>query len=49
MALAAEGAREEAVLMAALIVRVDVAMCLTAAAEEVGLGLMRGRTPPIAH
>ena len=49
VALAAEGAREEAVLMAALIVRVDVAMCLTAAAEEVGLGLMRGRTPPIAH
>ena len=35
--------------MAALIVRVDVAMCLTAAAEEVGLGLLRGRTSLIAH
>ena len=49
VALAAEGSREEAVLMAALIVRVDVAMCLTAVAEEVGLGLMRGQTPRIAH
>jgi hypothetical protein len=49
VALAAEGAREEAVLMAALLVRVDVALCLTAVAEEVGLGLMRSRTPPIAH
>ncbi|HVH02878.1 MAG TPA: hypothetical protein VM891_08050 [Amaricoccus sp.] len=49
VALAAEGSREEAMLMAALIVRVDVAMCLTAIAEEVGLGLMRGRPPPIAH
>ena len=35
--------------MAALIVRADVALCLAAVAEEVGLGLMRGRTPPIAH
>ena len=50
VALAAEGAREEAVLMAALIVRADVALALAALAEEVGLGLMRGRrTPPIAH
>ena len=49
VALAAEGAREEAVLMAALIVRADVALCLAAVAEQVGLGLMRGRTPPIAH
>jgi len=49
VSLAAEGSREEAVLMAALIVRVDVAMHLAAVAEEVGLGLMRGRTPPIAH
>ena len=49
VALAAEGAREEAVLMAALIVRADVALCLAAAAEQVGLGMMRGRTPPIAH
>jgi hypothetical protein len=49
VALAAEGAREEAVLIAALLVRADVAICLTAAAEAVGLGLMRGRTPPIAH
>jgi hypothetical protein len=49
VALAAEGAREEAVLIAALLVRADIAICLTAAAEAVGLGLMRGRTPPIAH
>jgi hypothetical protein len=49
VALAAEGAREEAVLIAALLVRADIAMCLTAVAEEVGLGLMRGRTPRIAH
>jgi hypothetical protein len=43
VALAAEGAREEAVLIASLLVRADVALCLTAVAEEVGLGLMRGR------
>jgi hypothetical protein len=49
VALAAEGAREEAVLMAALIVRADVALGLIAVAEEVGLGLIRGRTQPIAH
>lgn len=42
VALAAEGAREEAVLIAALIVRADIALGLTALAESVGLGLMRG-------
>ena len=47
VALAAEGDREEAALIASLIVRADVALCLTALAEEVGLGLMRGRIPPI--
>jgi hypothetical protein len=41
VALAAEGAREEAILMAALIVRADLALALAALAEEVGLGLMR--------
>jgi hypothetical protein len=42
VALSAEGAREEAVLMAALIVRADLALGLAARAERVGLGLMRG-------
>lgn len=42
VALAAEGAREEAVLIAALIVRADIALGLTSLAESVGLGLMRG-------
>jgi hypothetical protein len=42
VALAAEGAREEAVLMSALIVRADVALGLAALAESVGLSLMRG-------
>ena len=37
VALAAEGAREEAVLMAALMVRADIALGLTALAESVGL------------
>ena len=41
VALAAEGAREDAVLMAALLVRADVALCLAALAEAIGLGLMR--------
>lgn len=47
VALAAEGSREEATLMAALIVRADLALCLVARAEAVGLGLMRHRTPRI--
>ncbi|HET9067157.1 MAG TPA: hypothetical protein VFN28_00840 [Amaricoccus sp.] len=47
VALAAEGAREDAVLMAALMVRADLALCLAARAETVGLRLMRGRTPRI--
>jgi hypothetical protein len=42
VSLAAEGDREEAVLIAALIVRADVAFALTGLAERVGLGLMRG-------
>ena len=42
VALAAEGAREEAVLIAALIVRADVALGLAGLAESVGLSLMRG-------
>jgi hypothetical protein len=42
VALAAEGAREEAVLIAALLVRADVALGLANLAESVGLGLMRG-------
>lgn len=42
VALAAEGAREEAILIASLIVRADIALGLTALAESVGLGLMRG-------
>jgi len=49
VALAAEGAREEAVLIASLIVRTDVALCLAAVAEELGLGLMRGQEPRITH
>ena len=47
VALAAEGAREEAVLIAALIVRADLALGLAALAEGVGLGLMRGHAPRI--
>ena len=43
----AEGAREEAILMAALIVRADLALALTTLAEEIGLGLMRGPGPRI--
>jgi hypothetical protein len=47
VALAAEGAREEAILMAALMVRADLALELTARAEEVGLSLMRGLEPRV--
>jgi len=49
VALAAEGAREDAVLMAALMVRADLALCLATGAESVGLRLMRGRTPRIVQ
>jgi hypothetical protein len=49
VALAAEGAREEAILMAALIVRADLALGLAALAEEIGLGLMRGQGPRIVQ
>jgi hypothetical protein len=45
VALAAEGAREEAILMAALIVRADLALPLATLAEEVGLGLLRAGRP----
>jgi hypothetical protein len=47
VALAAEGAREEAVLMSALMVRADLALCLANRAEMVGLRLMRGQAPRI--
>lgn len=42
VALAAEGAREEAVLIATLLVRADLALGLSALAEDIGLGMMRG-------
>jgi hypothetical protein len=45
--LAAEGAREEAVLMATLLVRADLALLLVGLAEAVGLGLMRGTAPRV--
>ena len=45
VALAAEGAREDAVLMAALMVRADLALGLALQAERIGLRLMRGQTP----
>jgi hypothetical protein len=41
VALAAEGDREDAVLLAALLVRADVALCLAPLAEEVGLRVGR--------
>lgn len=41
VALAAEGAREEAILMASLLVRADVSLELTRIAEALGLTLMR--------
>lgn len=47
VSLAAQGAREEAVLMASLLVRPDLAICLAYLAEDVGLGLMRGQEPRI--
>ena len=49
VALAAEGAREDAILIAALIVRTDIALTLAIRAETVGLRLMRGRTPRIVQ
>jgi hypothetical protein len=41
VALSAEGAREDAVLIAALLVRADLALGLVTLAEQVGLGMMR--------
>ena len=49
VSLAAEGAREEAVLMAALMVRADVALWLAARAETVGLRLMRDTRPRLVQ
>ena len=48
-ALAAEGAREDAVLMVALLVRADLALCLARLAESIGLGLLRGTAPRIVR
>ncbi|KUF12809.1 hypothetical protein [Pseudoponticoccus marisrubri] len=45
---ASEGAREDAMLMATLIVRPDMAPALIALAEEFGL-LLRRMTPPAGH
>lgn len=42
VALAAEGAREDAILIATLLVRADLALGLATLAEETGLGLSRG-------
>jgi hypothetical protein len=49
VALAAEGSHEDAVLMAALIVRADLALGLASLAEGIGLGLMRGQEPRICQ
>lgn len=58
VALAAEGAREDAILMATLMVRADVSLTLAMVAEELGLSLMREVagdplmppfTPPTRH
>lgn len=49
VSLAAEGAREDAILIAALLVRADLALALAARAEEIGLGMMRGSAPRIVH
>jgi hypothetical protein len=49
VSLAAEGAREEAVLIATLLLRADVALTIAALAEEVGLGLMRGTEPRVGR
>jgi len=46
VALAAEGAREDACLIAALMVRTDMALILHGVAEDLGLLLMRGQLPP---
>jgi hypothetical protein len=45
VASAAEGAREDAILIAALMVRADIALALAGEAEALGLGLQR--MPPI--
>jgi hypothetical protein len=45
VALAAQGEREESVLIAALLIRADLAICLSNLAAEVGLALMRQPVP----
>ena len=45
VSLAAEGSRDEAVLIAVLLVRADLAFALASLAAKVGLGLMRGTDP----
>ena len=49
VALAAEGAREDAVLMAALLVRPDMALPLATLAGAVGLELARNAGPRIVQ
>ncbi|TPE52650.1 hypothetical protein [Amaricoccus solimangrovi] len=51
VALAAEGAREDAILMATLMVRPDMSLILAAIAEDLGLLLMRGiaAAPPVSR
>ena len=49
VALAAEGSREQAILMAALMVRADLAFCLATRAEAIGLRLMRNSFPRIVQ
>ena len=49
VALAAEGAREDAVLMAALMVRPDMALPLATLAEAIGLELARNVGPRITR
>ena len=50
VSLAAEGAREDAILMGTLMVRADMSLMLARVAEDLGLSLMRGTgaTPVIA-
>ncbi len=47
VSLATEGAREDAILMATLIVRADVSLGLVRIAEELGLTLMRETGSPV--
>jgi hypothetical protein len=49
VALAAEGAREDAVLMGTLMVRADMSLLLAGTAEDLGLSLMREIGVPPIH